>query len=372
MLIPHDDYLIHQTPFTLAQPEGGHVDFYDRFYMNGYNENGFFAAAFGTYPNRGIVDAGFGSIVDGVQRSVMVSGRAPWDRGVTELGPIKIEIIEPMRTARLTVDAPEQDISADLVFTTGSPVCEEEHQVRYVGPRRITDVTRATQMGRWHGSFTTGGTTHTAPAKGLFGTKDHSWGIRHVGDPAPMAPVAGENRMFFVWTPLHFEDEYLHAMVFQDADGVPWSETGAVLRPLRDGESPVGPSVPITRLASIRHEVDWAPGTRRSQGGRVFLRRHRDDAEEVIRLEPLMTFRMSGIGYGHPVYKHGRWHGELVIAGEVFKAEDLDNGEPRNLHVQQVVRATWGDRQGLGIFEQMARGAHIPSGFTDANEGYRG
>ena len=371
MLIPHDDFLIHQTPFPLAQPEGGHVDFYDRYYMNGYDENGFFALAFGTYPNRGIVDAGFGVLADGVQRSVMVSGRAPWDRAVTSLGPITVEIVEPMRVARIIVDAPEQGLSADLVFTTGSPVAEEEHQVRYVGPRRITDVTRATQMGRWQGTFTSAGVTRTIGAEGLWGTKDHSWGIRHVGDPAPAAPIPEEHQMFMVWTPLHFEDEYLHSMIFQDVDGIPWSETGVVMRPLREGESPVGPSVPITELASIRHEVDWAPGTRRSQGGRVFLRRHRDDEEEVIHLEHLMTFRMSGIGYSHPVFKHGRWHDELVIAGEEFTAEELDNAEPRNCHVQQVVRASWGDRKGLGIFEQMVRGPHHPSGFTGDEDGYR-
>jgi hypothetical protein len=372
MLIPHDDFLIHQTPFTLSQPEGGHVDFYDRYYMNGYSENAMFALAFGTYPNRGVVDAGFGTVVDGVQRSIMVSGRAPWDRAATEIGPVTVEILEPMRTARIIIDAPEQNLSADLVFTTGSPVCEEEHQVRYVGPRRITDVTRATQMGRWQGSFTTGDTTVTVDGDDFRGTKDHSWGIRQVGDPAPMAPIPMEKQMFFVWTPLHFEDEYLHAMVFQDVDGIPWSETGVVMRPLSDGESPVGPSVPVTELATIRHEVDWVTGTRRSKGGRVFLRRHRDDEEEIIHLEPVLTFRMGGIGYDHPVFKHGRWLDELVIIGEEFKVEDLDTPDPRNNHVQQVVRATWGDRQGLGIFEQMARGPHHPSGFTGTDDGYRG
>jgi hypothetical protein len=130
-----------KSAVPLAQPEGGHVDFYDRYMMNGYDENGFFALAFGTYPNRGIVDAGFGVLADGVQRSVMVSGRAPWDRAATSLGPITVEIVEPMLVARIIVDAPEQGLSADLVFTTGSPVAEEEHQVRYVERDRCGDAT---------------------------------------------------------------------------------------------------------------------------------------------------------------------------------------------------------------------------------------
>jgi hypothetical protein len=373
VLIPADDYPIHQSSLPLSQPEGGHVDFYDRYFMNGYTEDCYFALAFGTYPNRGVVDAAFAVVADGVQRSVIASGRAPWDRAVTEIGPIRLEILEPMRTLRLTVDSPEHGLSADLTFTTGTPACEEERQLRYVGPRRVMDVTRATQLGRWHGSFSSGGTPYTAGVRGSFlGTKDHSWGVRHVGDPAPMAPVPGEHQLYFVWTPLHFDNEYLHAMVFQDGDGVPWSETGVLMQPLAELASPVGPALPIAELASIRHEVDWAPGLRRSRGGRVFLRRRPGDEEEVIHLEPLLNFRMSGIGYAHPIYKHGRWHDELVTVGESFDVAELDNVEPRNIHVQQVVRADWDGRVGLGIFEQMAMGRHAPSGFSGDLAGYAG
>jgi hypothetical protein len=33
-------------------------------------------------------------------------------------------------------------------------------------------------------------------------------------------------------------------------------------------------------------------------------------------LDPLICFRMKGIGYTHPMWGHGRWKGELEIAGE--------------------------------------------------------
>ena len=101
------------------------------------------------------------------------------------------------------------------------------------------------------------------------------------------------------------------------------------------------------------------------------LLRH-DHTEERIELEPLITFRMRGLGYTHPEWGHGHWHGELAVGSEEHKVEDLDNVEPWNIHIQQVMRARWGDKVGLGVLEQLAFGAHDPSGLTGILDGYKG
>ena len=98
---------------------------------------------------------------------------------------------------------------------------------------------------------------------------------------------------------------------------------------------------------------------RRSQGATLRLLRH-NGAEERIELEPLLTFRMRGLGYTHPEWGHGRWHGEQAVGSEEHKVEELDNLEPWNIHIQQVMRARWGDRVGLGVLEQLAFGEHAP------------
>ena len=117
-------------------------------------------------------------------------------------------------------------------------------------------------------------------------------------------------------------------------------------------------------------DVRWAPGLRRSQGATLRLLRH-DGGEERIELEPLLTFRMRGLGYTHPEWGHGHWHGEHAVGAEEHKVEELDNVEPWNIHIQQVMRATWGDRVGLGVLEQLAFGEHRPSGLTGILDGYR-
>jgi hypothetical protein len=55
----------------------------------------------------------------------------------------------------------------------------------------------------------------------------------------------------------------------------------------------------------------------------------------------------------------------LTVGGEEHRVEELDNLALDCVHVQQVVRATWGEDQGLGVLEQLAIGPHAPSGFLD-------
>ena len=147
MLTRFDDYPIHQAAVPIAQAGNGHPDFYDRFWFNGYTQDMFFAVAMGSYPNRGVIDAAFSVVHDGVQRSVFTSGRAPHDRSVTKVGPITVDIVEPMRTTVITIDAPEQDLEAELRFDARTAAYEEPRQTRYTDVRLQFDVTRATQFG---------------------------------------------------------------------------------------------------------------------------------------------------------------------------------------------------------------------------------
>jgi hypothetical protein len=39
------------------------------------------------------------------------------------------------------------------------------------------------------------------------------------------------------------------------------------------------------------------------------------------------------------------------------------------VHVQQVMRASWGGRTGLGVLEQLVIGPHGPSGFREMFDG---
>ena len=120
MLSRADDYPIHQTPEPIAV-SGTDRNFYDRYFFNGYapDGSGFFAAAFGIYPHLNVADAHFSVIRDGVQHNLHASKELGMERLDLQVGPIRIEIIEPLKVLRVTVDG--EGLKADLTFTGRAP-----------------------------------------------------------------------------------------------------------------------------------------------------------------------------------------------------------------------------------------------------------
>ena len=74
---------------------------------------------------------------------------------------------------------------------------------------------------------------------------------------------------------------------------------------------------------------------------------------------------MKGIGYTHPEWGHGHWKGELAMAGESWKVDDVDPMALENQHIQQVVRARCDGREGIGVLEQICFGPHARYGFKE-------
>ena len=61
VLSKFDDYPIHQTSQPIAIPVSGDRNVYDRYWFNGYQDDGEFYFGIGAalYPNLGILDGGF-------------------------------------------------------------------------------------------------------------------------------------------------------------------------------------------------------------------------------------------------------------------------------------------------------------------------
>jgi hypothetical protein len=369
VLSKFDDYPIHQTSQPIAQPATGDRNAYDRYWFNGYQDDGEFYFGIGAalYPNLGILDCGLSIVRNGEQHAFHASRRAPMEPTELEIGPFRIEIIEPMRRLRVVVDENDTGIAADLAFTARTASIEEGRQIRHGGPRLTMDVTRFAQFGKWDGEIRyIGNIVRIDPAR-VYGTKDRSWGVRPVGPPDPgLAPAPpGSRQAFFLWAPLHWDDRCTHYGVFEDGNGNRWHTDGAVLPVYDDADDIPGTEDPgVELLADVTHDLDYIPGTRRAGHARIGLV-HADGEREDIALEPLACFRMKGIGYMHPEWGHGMWKGELAIGGESWKVDDLDPMAFENQHLQQVVRATKGDDVGIGVLEQICFGPHTRYGFKD-------
>lgn len=365
MLSRFDDYPIHPTPEPLAQPATTDRNVYDRYFFNGFRTDGslFFAVALGRYPGRGILDCALSVVRDGVQSCFFASRRAPREPSETVVGPFRLEIIEPMHSLRIVLDDNDTGLAGELVFEPRSANIQEGRQTLRQNGRVIMDATRFAQFGRWLGRLHCGGEDIVVDPAEVYATKDRSWGVRPVGEPETGgAPATALPQFFFTWVPLQWDDRCTHFLSFEDEHGLASHREAMELPAYARADAIPGVEDPALRvLRDPAHAIRWQPGTRRPAAASIAMTES-DGRRREIGLEPLLCFRMKGIGYGHAQWGHGRWHDELAIGGETWRCADLDEMAFDNLHVQQVMRAREDGRTGYGVMENFVIGPHHPSG----------
>jgi hypothetical protein len=355
-----DDFPIHQTPEPIAY-SGTDRNFYDRYFFNGYGLEGelFFALALGVYPHLNVMDAAFCVVRDGVQHNLHASRWLMMERMDIAVGPIAIEIVEPLNKLRLKIDSAEHGMKADILFEGRAFPIEEPRFIRRMGPRTFMDYTRLTQNGRYTGWIELDGRRESVD--GFMGTRDRSWGIRGVGERDPQAvvpPVAPQ--FFWLWAPTNFASGSFFFHTNDEASGHPWNRRGVWAR---DGANAQG----LGEIDNAGFAIDWKSGTRHASRAVVSFKDQRS-AREII-YEPQYEFFMKGLGYGHPKWGHGKEHGQLAVEREDYKLADIDVRQPHHLHVQAISKVTYRDdggheEVGRGVLEQLVLGAHEPSGFT--------
>jgi len=355
MLTKGDDYPIHQTPEPIAYA-GSDRNFYDRYFFNGYSPDGrdFFAVAFGVYPALNVADAHLSVIRDGKQYCLHASRVLGMERMDLTVGPIRIEILEPLQKLRVVVEGAE-GLAADLVFEGRAFPIEEPRFVKRLGPRLFMDYTRLTQNVRVSGWLEVDG--ERREVAGWTGSRDRSWGIRPVGAPDPQpTPGAGLTGFFWQWTPVNFQDRSVFFHVNADPDGQAWN-TRAVILPDGAGEGG-GWHAEAARM----EDVELIPGTRHARSGTLKIPLAQGEA--TVKLEPVTAFLMRGIGYGGD-WRHGALKGDLAVAREDIDLAGVDMGAMENFHIQAISRATFqapgeAPQEGVGVFEQLILGPYRP------------
>lgn len=232
------------------------------------------------------------------------------------------------------------------------------------------DATRFDQFGRWSGVINYPDGEIKVEESECLGTKDRSWGIRPVGEPEHAGAPTTPEGICFVWAPIFWDDHVSHAIFFDGQEGEPLVREGLEAK-LYDSEADI-PGVEdgtVDRKLTARHRIEYHPGTRLASRAEIDLV-NLDDGVRTITLEPKLKFMMKGLGYGHPDWRQGAWKGELAIGHEAFDPRQLDHLAPENIHVQQIVKATDGKREGIGVLEQIVVGPYKPAGFKSFFDGY--
>lgn len=372
MLNRLDDYPIHQTPEPVAYPSTSDPNFYDRTWFNGYSDDAqrYFGFGMAVYPHRQILDCHFSTIeAGGRQHCFYASRRAPQERTDMSVGPCRLEIIEPLRRARLIIDDNKSGVACDLTFSARTSALQEDRQVLWNRQRRAMDATRFTQFGRWTGVVSHPDGEFTVDDTIWRGTKDRSWGVRRVGERVPMGAPGPRPSAFFLWAPLQWDDHVSHAMFFDDTIGQPLIR-GAMTAPLFPTEADIPAELDnvANQMATAVHRLEYTPGTRWIQRAELDLISV-DGNIRTVTMEPQLRFLFKGLGYGHREWGQGMWKGELAVGGETIDHDTIDPLSPDNVHNQQVVRVSDGNQTGIGALEHLVIGPYEPAGFTDLLDG---
>ncbi|GAC1577103.1 MAG: hypothetical protein NVS3B5_09010 [Sphingomicrobium sp.] len=378
MVTAMDELLTHQIVDTFASVSTSELSWTEKIWSAIVKKDGSLGIDFGLgrYHNRGVMD-GWGAVSRGNQQwTVRANRELRDDHLVTQVGPLRYEIIEPLRKVRYVLEKNDiQPIAYDITFTAEMPpFFEDRHKQREKDGFRIgSDVIRYHQVGVPSGWVELEGERIEVKPEEWTEYRDHSWGTRldvgaHNPDIRPTSDFGdvkfGEGEYVLIWSPFMLVspsgERVAYHMYFQSKQGRIFYSSGYRNHP--DGRQ--------EKIARVRPELRYDDRTRRLLGGQL----HFDMLQGGTHSITVEVLGSSGVHLGPGLYlgfdgrKHGSWKGPLETEGEYF-ADTLDVTTLKR--IRQVrdcpIKVTEGDAVGYGIMETIIHGEHPDLGLTTAN-----
>jgi hypothetical protein len=364
MPVPLDEYPVHQAPLSMRYFATSDRNVYDRCIMQAFDRTGEveLITGLGVYPHLGVID-GYATVRRGDRQvAVRASDALGDDRMAQRVGPLRVEVLEPLHRLRVVCDGDDHGIGFDLTWEGAFPAVEEPRHVHRVGDKLILDACRFVQVGAWSGVLRVEGDELAVSDDSWSGTRDRSWGIRPVGDPEPTGRPAAEpgGGFWWCWAPLRFEEFAIVVIVQEGPDGHRVLNEAVRIWPEESGRPP-------EQLGWPEVEIDYRSGTRHPERATIHLaERGRKPLTVDVETRGFLALHV-GAGYGgDPDWCHGQWKGLGWVEGAVYDLNDpaVAGRIPYGV-IDHVARVTCAGAEGFGIFEHASIGRHDPSGFAD-------
>ena len=359
MIIAEDDLLGHATaasyaaaPARVREPDLSdtvHSMFTERYwYMGALMPEGdvVFGAGLGYYANRKIMDGYAGITRSGTQHVFCASRRCGDDPLNPVIGPLRIEIEEPMRVHRIVLGANESGLTLDLRFTARLPVNDEGRDRVERRGEVIADVSRFVQMGRWDGWIESAGQRVQLHGERCRGARDRSWGLRteaRTDESAP--PVTRFNPVLFLWVCAQFEDYGYHFFLKEDAPGRVRSFVGN--QTFASGAAP-------REIASVEHDLEWHPDPFAQRIARGELRLNFVDGATTrlsVRVLPGWFALKAGLYGGFEGWFQGDDKGALHTASRTWDFADPSTRRKLRTLAEQAVEFSEEGTVGFGTLQ---------------------
>jgi hypothetical protein len=322
-LVAADEGLCHQITDTFAVVATSDPSWTEKICAMAAAKDGSLQLGFGLgkYPNRNVMD-GYAGISRGVeQRTVRASRRLDSDPSTTVIGPIRYEIVEPLRSVRFVLEANDaQPIAFDWLFESIVPPLLEDRTFTRQGYRAGHDLVRYHQIGLASGWVEVEGVRSEISPDTWVSTRDHSWGVRYdVGLPPqdlePRDPLAGLSfRM--IWSPVAMQrpdgTRYGLFMHYQMVKGPGFTYKQAVIGGV---EQPDGT---VERFVDLEPALTFDRSNRRLLGGTIEARTA-DGSVRTVEIEAVSDtgFHLgAGLYFGLDGHHHGEWRGDLHVEGD--------------------------------------------------------
>lgn len=255
LLGPLDEQLNHQTSRPFRVPGTTDHRFYDRHWFEAIHPSGelMMLAGLGVYKNMGVAD-GF-LVVQRDREQINVRLSRPMDDDVSaRVGPLAIDVVEPLERLRVSLAPGEYPVSADLSWRSAFPAYLEEPQVTFRANRLVQDISRYDQVGRLAGWVEVDGTRFES--EDWWGVRDHSWGVRpDVGGFEPEQGHRASRPMLWLWMSAATDELVVHLQQREDGNGTVEHFEGEVVYAPDIGRAP-------TRVERMEHDIEFIAGSR--------------------------------------------------------------------------------------------------------------
>jgi hypothetical protein len=358
MLTKNDELFCHQIALPFNNVSDSGPGWTERVFAPFHDVEGriMFIPGFCYNPNRNTMDASaILSIDDKTQYNIRASRELRPNIEEVKVGPISYEVLEPLKRTHFALAENKYGFSFDVEFLGVAPPIEEDLHFRHSRGRLIDNCYRYVQAGRGSGWVKIEGKTYKVEPGTWHSFRDHSWGIRGLLDQSQfevgLQPPEVSYCMYNFLVAA-FDDWVLHYFLTEDKDGRVVEFSGGIAYAWGDPR-------PQVRLASLEHDYQIDPESKRAKSGRVICTTRDGHKVEIsIRFLGSADF---GLTTGHKLNKgfiHGRWMGPSWIDGE--KLDLTDSAVRKQIHVshEMAVECRCGDKIGYGQLELVGWGKH--------------
>lgn len=348
-----DEYFTHQTSLPHVMVASSDPSWRERYWVSIHDVvsgETVLTLGLGKYPNQDVMEAFACVAHQDSQRNLRLSRTLSPANDHTRVGPLSVEVVEPLRKLRIRLDDNASEMSFDFTWTAAMEPILEDKFFQVSRQRATYDAIRYVQHGRVNGWLGAPELEARLTPERWWGVRDHSWGTRPLPNAAGQPPGTRPEWRLLLFAPLQLPDFGVHLYLQESEPGAPVYLSAGM-------SGPVGREFASAPIVGVEHDLEFeadapAPTLR---GGLIALTlAGRKTMQLELRALPGRAHLRGGGYEGWNGWFQGHWRGDDAAEHDVW-----DLGDPDQFYryakagSDHLVEVTHEGKIGYGIVEYM-------------------